>query len=68
MLYGKDEVQGDGISLKQILSLELTVLAKKKKVPQENLRKLPGLEFISHLKGMAYNRALHLGCAGNIYG
>lgn len=50
-VVSKDKIQGDAISLEQILSLELTMLAKKKKVAQENLRKLPGLEFISHLKG-----------------
>lgn len=61
MLYGKGEVQGDAISLKKILSLPLTMLAKKKEsTTGADLRRLPGLEFISHLKGMAYNRALHL--------
>lgn len=44
------------------------MLAKKESTTGADLRNPPGLEFTSHLKGMAYNRALHLGCAGNIYG
>lgn len=43
------------------------MLAKKENTTGADLGKLPGLEFTSHLKGMAH-RTLHLGCAGNING
>lgn len=44
------------------------MLAKKESTTGADLRKLPSLEFTSHLKGVVHRRTLHLGCAGNING